>query len=202
MQIVTPLNQGVYYHIYDRRVNGENIFREERNYFYFLDLYVRYITPVADTYAYCLPRNHFHLLIRIRSKTGAVLETASVSVTPTLASKAFNNFLTAYAKGINKTYHRTGALFQHHFGRIPVGSNRYFTALVRYIPYNPCRHGFVDDFHDWPHSSYHALISDKPTPIARASVLDWFGGISRMRELHNVSANDQGLSGLINEDLD
>ena len=35
-------------------------FIEERNYRYFLGLYARYIEPVADTYAYCLLRNHFH----------------------------------------------------------------------------------------------------------------------------------------------
>jgi len=63
----SPLCYGQYYHIYNRGNNRENIFVEERNYRYFLKLYVKYIEPVADTYAYCLLRNHFHFLVRIKT---------------------------------------------------------------------------------------------------------------------------------------
>ena len=60
-----PLVPGQYYHIYNRGINGEVIFREERNYPYFLQLYAKYITPIAETYAYCLLSNHFHFLLRL-----------------------------------------------------------------------------------------------------------------------------------------
>ena len=56
-----------YYHIYNRGTNGENIFIQERNFLYFLNLYAKYIEPITDTYAYCLLRNHFHILVRIKS---------------------------------------------------------------------------------------------------------------------------------------
>lgn len=49
-----PLELGVIYHIYNRGNNGETIFREERNYEYFMRLYGKYITSIADTFAYCL----------------------------------------------------------------------------------------------------------------------------------------------------
>ena len=61
-----PLTPGVVYHIYNRGNNGENIFIEERNYAYFMKLYDKYITLVAETYAYCLLRNHFHLMVSIK----------------------------------------------------------------------------------------------------------------------------------------
>ncbi len=61
-----PLIHGNYYHIYNRGNNREDIFIEPPNYSYFLSLYAKYIDPVADTYAYCLLRNHFHLLVRIK----------------------------------------------------------------------------------------------------------------------------------------
>jgi len=60
-----PLEYGEYYHIYNRGNNREDVFFEERNYRHFLSLYAKYILPNADTYAYCLLRNHFHLLVRI-----------------------------------------------------------------------------------------------------------------------------------------
>jgi putative transposase len=193
MPTVQPINPGVFYHIYDRGVNRENIFFEERNYPYFLNLIQLHIAPIADLYAYCLLRNHFHLLLRI--KTDAVLKTASVS-------KAFNNFLTAYAKAINKGYGRTGALFQHHFGRIPVFSECYFSALIRYIHQNPRKHGLVRDFRDWPFSSYHILSSNQPTSMARAEVLNWFGGEEAYRNFHLRSERRKKVLELLGNDAD
>jgi len=66
MPKLIPLQPGQYYHLYNRGNNRENIFREERNYTYFLRLYAKHIEPVAETYAYCLLRNHFHVLVKIR----------------------------------------------------------------------------------------------------------------------------------------
>jgi REP element-mobilizing transposase RayT len=63
----TSLQPDMYYHIFNRGINGENIFREERNYQYFLDLYAKHIDPVAETFAYSLLKNHFHMLIKVRS---------------------------------------------------------------------------------------------------------------------------------------
>jgi hypothetical protein len=57
-----------YYHIFNRGNNGENIFIQERNYMHFLNLHFKYIEPIADTFAYCLLRNHFHLAVRIKSE--------------------------------------------------------------------------------------------------------------------------------------
>ena len=62
----TPLQPGLYYHIYNRGVNGENIFIEERNYEHFLNLYEKYIAPICDLFAYCMLRNHFHIMVRVR----------------------------------------------------------------------------------------------------------------------------------------
>jgi hypothetical protein len=39
-----------------------------------MNLYAKYIEPVADTFAYCLLRNHFHLSVRIKSEE-EILET-------------------------------------------------------------------------------------------------------------------------------
>ena len=60
----SPLHYDTYYHIYNRGVNGENIFVEERNYDLFLRLFEKHLQPVTDLFAYCLLKNHFHLLIK------------------------------------------------------------------------------------------------------------------------------------------
>jgi len=165
MAALIPLRPGCYYHIYNRGNNRENLFVEERNYVYFRRLYVKYIEPIAETFAYCLLRNHFHILVRIR-------DPLDIGTEP---SRCFSNLFNAYARAFNRTHHRTGALFQRPFGRLAVTDDRYFARLVTYIHHNPQRHGFVADFRDWPYSSYHALTATSTTRLQRDVVLSWFG---------------------------
>ena len=68
MQQPQPLNYGKFYHIYNKGVNSCDLFYESTNYEHFLKLYDTYISPVADTYAWVLMKNHFHLLIRIKEE--------------------------------------------------------------------------------------------------------------------------------------
>ena len=63
-----PLQPDTSYHIFNHANGFENIFRHEANYFFFLEKYWKYISPIAETYAYCLMPNHFHLVVRIRKR--------------------------------------------------------------------------------------------------------------------------------------
>jgi len=60
------IQPSTYYHIYNHANGFENIFKEEQNYCFFLEKYQFYISPIADTLAYCLMPNHFHFLIRVK----------------------------------------------------------------------------------------------------------------------------------------
>jgi REP element-mobilizing transposase RayT len=165
MQHTIPLEPGKYYHIFNRGNNGANIFLEERNYTYFMNLYARYIVPVADTYAYCLLRNHFHVGVRIRE--GPSLKHPG---------QQFSNFFNAYSKAMNRAYGRRGSLFENRYRRKEITTDRYFQRVIHYIHWNPQKHGFVTDYRDYPYSSYQLLLMDKPTFVRRVEVLDWFGG--------------------------
>ncbi len=68
MQKVEPIEYGYYYHIYNRGINGTDLFWSDDNYSYFMELYFKYIDLVADTYAWCLMKNHFHFLVRIKEE--------------------------------------------------------------------------------------------------------------------------------------
>jgi putative transposase len=61
-----PLSQGQFYHIYNCGINGTPLFRINHDYEHFLLLFERFIDPVAETFAWCLMGNHFHLLVRIK----------------------------------------------------------------------------------------------------------------------------------------
>lgn len=57
-----------HYHIYNHANGRDVLFTEERNYHFFLEKYQKHINPIAETIAWCLMPNHFHVLVRIRSK--------------------------------------------------------------------------------------------------------------------------------------
>ena len=92
-----PLHPGQYYHIYNRGNNRENVFREERNYPYFLKLYAKYIEPIAETYAYCLLRNHFHFLVRIKDEKDLTGFENLSGLNPSGLGQPFSNLFNAYA---------------------------------------------------------------------------------------------------------
>jgi putative transposase len=182
MTITTPLEPNCYYHIYNRGNNRETVFLEVRNYAYFLKLWKKHISPIADTYAYCLLGNHFHALVQI--KESVLAEKKSQKSRMNQAEQHFANFFNAYAKGFNKSYNRSGKLFEERFKKKKVESNRYFTQLIYYIHSNAQHHGFIHDFRDYPHSSYHSILSEKPTTLLRQAVLDWFGGKEQFEVFH------------------
>jgi hypothetical protein len=198
------LEPGKYYHIFNRGIAGTNIFIEPRNYALFLDLYTQHVAPLVSTYAYCLLHNHFHLFVQINSLQIRTQQTSEVSQTSEVlihaASQAFSNFFNAYAKTINTTYSRTGALFEHRFRRLEVGSELYGMRLVHYIHFNPQKHAISADFRDYPHSSYRSILSDQPTRLERQRVLDWFGGDSGFVTIHKTLADEKTIWPLVCED--
>ncbi len=212
------LQEGHYYHLYNRGINGTNLFYEERNYTYFLSKYAHYMCDVLDTYAYCLMKNHFHLLVRVKPNLSSNL---NLSSNPTgfqnlsgleglekksglhspdrLVSKKFADLFNSYSKSINKAQNRTGSLFETPFNRILVDNDAYFSQLIWYIHFNPQKHGFVKNFMDYPHSSYHSHLSNKLTKLDREEVLKWFGNEKEYIKFHNLQHNENDFSKLIIE---
>ena len=195
-----PLEYGGTYHIFNRGNNREDIFLEDANYRHFLDLYTHHVSPIVETYAYCLVRNHFHFLLRVRDEedlTGLV----DLSGLPR-PSQRLSNLFNAYAKAVNRAYHRTGALFQRPFGRVEVTSDRHFQWLVVYIHRNPEKHRLVDRFDSWPYSSYRALVSLTPTRLSREEVLTRLGGREAFEWFHRAQIDEAQLGPIVDGDLD
>ena len=72
--------------------------------------------------------------------------------------------------------------------------------LVAYIHQNPQRHGLIDDFRDWPYSSYHAMISEKPTRLDRDVTLSWFDSCRGLVAYHETQTDFKEIGSLIDED--
>ncbi len=189
----TALEYGTYYHIYNRGNNSEVLFKHKKYYTEFLELYKKYIVPVADTLAYCLMSNHFHLLIRVKTESeirtfnelGMFMNKANNNpLKKPTPSNMFKHLFLTYAKKINTAYIRTGSLFEHPFERRMIDSENYLRDCIVYIHNNPVKDGFADSPGDYKWSSFNAIISDKPTLIERAFVLELFGGIENFMGFH------------------
>lgn len=182
------LKPGCFYHIYNRGNNRENIFIEPRNYEYFLKLWHKHISPAAETLAYCMLSNHFHALVKMKDiqieSPEVTFDNSNENKNKSPWHKAFANFFNAYSKGFNKTYGRTGKLFEERFKRKEIIHDNYLTEVIYYIHANPQRHGFTNDFREYPYSSYHMLLNDGETWIARNTILEWFGGRDKFELYH------------------
>ena len=205
MKEIVKLEFDKYYHIYNRGNNRENIFFEEKNYCHFLNLLKKYIFPFTEIFAYCLLKNHFHLLVKIKSEKEVVQNqnrNKNLTGLPNLSgfpSQQFSNFFNSYTKSINKAYHRTGALFQRPFGRIVIDTELYFIHLVRYIHVNPEKQGYVNNFRNYQYSSYKTCITDKPTKIEREKIIEWFDDNENFVYFHSQKPDEEIIKDYIDE---
>jgi REP element-mobilizing transposase RayT len=176
------LEPGGIYHFYNRGNNKEDIFIEERNYSYFLQLVKKYLLPISEIYAYCLLKNHFHLALKIRENHELPEKYKDKVHLP------FSNLFNTYTKSVNKAYDRFGSLFQEHPQRNRVEDEDYLRQLVVYIHLNPLKHNFTNDFTTYRHSSYNSFLLEKQTSLERNYILELFGGKDNFVHFHNENS--------------
>jgi len=198
-----PLINGSYYHIYNRGNNRDDIFYETENYHYFLRLYDKYINPVVDTFAWCLLKNHFHILVYIKTMDEIDLKSLTYKTVkkPKVisASKQFSHFFNAYTQAINKRHCRTGSLFEKNFERKLVASESYFKRLIFYIHNNPVHHGVAKKIADYPWSSYESIISNRSTKLQRHRVIETFNELDNFKYYHTLNRSYKSIEHLTME---
>lgn len=105
-------------------------------------------------HAYCLMTNHVHLLITAEEPGGCGLLMKSIGQ--------------LHAQYINKTYKRSGNLWQGRFKSCLVQSEEYALACYRYIELNPVRAGLVRRADEYPWSSYCANAKGEQSELLTA----------------------------------
>jgi REP element-mobilizing transposase RayT len=200
------LEENCFYHIYNRGINKEIIFKTDENMKFFLKRWKELIEPYLDVAAFCLMPNHFHFLARVKTINEEVK--AAIKKEITVRSEKFregqisyNDFLEdqfkrlfqSYALAFNKQQNRTGSLLQKRFKRISVNDEYKRWHLLAYIHHNPIHHRFQTNYKDWVFSSYNTYLSESPTLIIREEVLAWF-------DLWHEAPRLLNLEGLVNVD--
>jgi len=202
-----PLQPDTSYHIFNHANGFENVFREAENYRYFLEKYRLYISPIAETYAWCLMPNHFHLVVRIRKRDvieklilnsnsnstfskvqnfgkGEVEKNSSNAIIEKYLSKQFANFFSCYTQSFNKMYQRMGSLFIKNFKRECIENKQHFYNAIIYTHRNPIHHRFRDRFEEWDYSSFFEIIHQRSDIVAVDKLLKTFGGLDVFVEMH------------------
>ncbi|MFK7032690.1 transposase [Flavobacterium oreochromis] len=181
--MIQALERGCYYHIYNRGINSMTLFDTKENYEYFLRLYTTHIDPIAETFAWCLMKNHFHFLVRIKE----IPEITTEKII--LPSQSFSNLFNAYTKAYNKYYKRHGALFERPFRRKHINHINYLQNVIAYIHNNPVHHNICEHPLQYPWSSYLSCVSEKPTKLKRREVIEIFNDLDNFKYIHQEKGN-------------
>jgi putative transposase len=192
------------YHLLSRAVGSEKLFIEPKNYDFFLSRYQKHVSPIVDTYAYCLLPNHFHLQVKVKEelaleayfKKVKARKEYSPLLLPDFVMERFANWLNSYAKSFNKMYRRMGALFIDYMRRVAIEDESQFRNTIFYIHKNPVHHYYCRRIEEWPWSSYHTLLSQGHTQLLRPEVWEKFGGREGFINFHKQPISPKNFSAL------
>lgn len=208
--------ENTFYHVYNRGVEGRDIFGDRQDYKVFLSYMKRYLTKAVqnvqnevsprwrtrwrtdvvdklELVAYCLMPNHFHFLVKQKTADGM-----------TIFMKSLMN---SYVKYFNQKYKRVGGLFQGVFKAVNIDEEAYLLHVTRYIHINPLEIiGVTLSNLENYYCSYGEYLGKRNTSwIHPADILSVFGsklaGISTFSSYKDFVERYQGSSADVLEEL-
>ncbi|MFC6244168.1 transposase [Flavobacterium psychroterrae] len=159
------LEPDCFYHIYNRGINGNEIFKDQENFMFFIKQFIKYMIDVCEVYSYCLMPNHFHFVIKVKSEKELLLSLSDkneykkhgLHSVQNLVSKQISRFISSYTQSYNKVHKRHGALFESPFKRKKIDSIEYLRNVIIYVNQNPTDINL--DFKIYKFYSYTTILS-------------------------------------------
>ncbi|NGP88943.1 transposase [Aliifodinibius halophilus] len=190
---------GHFYHVYNRAIGSELLFKNDENYHFFLQKWSQYLDEYVEVWVYCLIPNHFHFLIKVKDSDHLSKFCKSEKTESELILNQFRKLFISYTKSFNKYYDRTGSLFQKKFKRVQVDSKHYLKHLIHYIHHNPIHHHLTNRYYGWKFSSYNSLVSQCASKVKRQQVINFFGNKQSFIDYHNKRKNYNKINRLLLE---
>ena len=153
---------GAVVHVYARGVRKHAIYVDDADRRSYLRLLGEVVVRQSwQCLAYCLMRNHVHLLV----------ETPE----PNLAS-GMHRLHGLHAQAFNRRHGCSGHVFQGRYNAVAVRTDAQLLAVAKYIALNPVEAGLCDEACQWPWGS-HAAVLDGTAPrwLDVARLLGHFG---------------------------
>ena len=143
---------GIPWHIIQRGNNRSVCFHAEEDYQFYLHFLQEFSVKFGCAIHACvLMTNHVHLLLTPQK--------------PDSASLLMKHLGQRYVQYINRTYKRSGTLWEGRFRSCLTQSEDYVLACYRYIELNPVRAGMVNQPKDYRWSSYHTNALSKASNL-------------------------------------
>lgn len=173
--------EGAYYHVMNRGLGRRETFLDDGDHERFVDLLAdTHIRWDVHVYAYCLMRNHYHV----------VLQTPRGNL-----SRVMRHVDGVYTQRFNRKKSRDGPLFRGRYRALLVEAESYLLQVVRYVHLNPVGAGLVRDPGAYAWSSHRLYrLRDRPSWLAWKEVLDRFkdlGAFERFVAEGNKSSLDE-----------
>ncbi|MDP2940609.1 MAG: transposase [Candidatus Omnitrophota bacterium] len=147
-RIARIVGVGYPHHIIQRGNNRQQIFFDNTDKQFYLDLLQKYSQECGcKINAFCLMDNHVHILA-IPNKKDSL-------------AKTMQKLSLRYTQYINKKYNRTGRLWECRFHSCLVDKDEYLWSVCRYIESNPLRSKLVSKVDDYKWSSAKTNVSLK-----------------------------------------
>ena len=188
-EILEPNN---FYHLYNRGINGCEIYNNEENYLFFLNKFSKYLIEYVDVYAYCLMPNHFHFVIKIKEfQTGNFVKVPNFDKVENekglhskdlIISKQIGKFISSYSQAFNKVNQRSGSLLESPFKRKKINSDDYLKNVILYVHLNSEALG--KNYSNYKFSSYLGIVSNLKTNIAREECISLFNDLENFKYSH------------------
>ena len=129
----------------NRGRRSESIYSDKHDYLMFIDLLIE-LSEIfnINVAAYCLMKNHYHIL----------LQTPDGNI-----SRCMRHLNSVYTQRYNRRHGYDGQLFRGRYKSILVCNDSHLLQLVRYIHKNPVKAGMVKDMPDYEWSSYKGYLA-------------------------------------------
>lgn len=140
---------GLSHHVYQRGHNRGGVFSSDNDYQRFLRLAQEAAAAYAvQFHGFSLMTNHYHFVVTPETKKSL--------------SCAMRDLLGEYSSYFNRTYARSGTLWNGRFQAKPIEDERYWLTCLRYVEANPVEAGIVAAPRDYPWSSYRVHAEGAP----------------------------------------
>jgi putative transposase len=176
---------GVPVHIIQRGHNRSVCFFSDQD-------FVRYLDELAElsvrsgcaVHAYCLMTNHVHLLLTPQEADGC--------------ARLMKHLGQRYVQHVNRTYRRSGTLWEGRFRSCLVETERYLFVCGRYIELNPVRAAMVSHPREYRWSSYRANAEGARSDLIKPHDLyrTLGGGDQARRDAYRGLFQDQDMAAI------
>ena len=173
---------GQIYHLFNRGVAKQPIFRDAHDYQRLLNTFAYYLEanpaqkisekskrdlnqiitspvkkPLVQILAYCLMPNHFHLLVKQLKNHGITI----------FAKRALNS----YTRYFNVRHDRVGTIFQGKLKKVLVDNDSQLLHLSRYLHLNPYIDGLINKPSKYSWSSYQSYLTNQKNRLCAPKLI-------------------------------